>query len=190
MALNTRDRQPQSLKEALEDIAQLKEQNAQLNNELEDCQDRLLELLQKENDVPEQALKQEFIRIFDSIEAWIDDVSGDENFEFDDRWNSRIENNHLEQLILSLGLDESCNDPEWLEKLRVLGTCHYVVLSLVIARCLMEDIFRYNLTVSWGDIYPLSLEEDVIEGIVEMQDVMASDALRRGQQSLAFVKSH
>jgi hypothetical protein len=180
MAFSSESSPEISLDEALEEIERLTRVNEQLNNDLDDCKDQLFELLQKENDVPEQTVKEAFVSVFEGIDSWIDDISSDEKFDFKSQYTKNLQSDNRRETFGVLGLDPQCLELEWQRKLGQLETCHYVVLSLVIARCLVQDIFRFNQASRWGNIYPLDLGNGYIDFLVEIQKTMASDSLRRG----------
>ncbi|ROW11792.1 hypothetical protein VPNG_04959 [Cytospora leucostoma] len=52
-----------------------------LRTDLASCTDQLFDILQKENDVPEQGIKDSFNSILTGIESWIDEVSSEDNFD-------------------------------------------------------------------------------------------------------------
>jgi len=171
--------------QALEHIRQLTFRNEELSHDLEDCRDQLFELLQKENDISEQSIGEAFTRIFEGIDSWIDEISSIENFD------TIFKSHYLENLthdregkFRTLPLPRACQGIEWqANKLGKLETCRYVVLSSVIARCLVEDVFRGRESHRWECVFPLGLDYDDISLLVEVQSAMASDVLKKGSSS-------
>ncbi|KAJ8123154.1 hypothetical protein ONZ43_g826 [Nemania bipapillata] len=106
-----------SLEEAVSKIQQLERDNIQLSHDLEECKDRLFDMLLRENDIPEQQVKDEFIRIFEGIDSWIDDVSGDEDFDFKPDYAKILQRNDRESLFKDLGLEYGCLEISWAVKL-------------------------------------------------------------------------
>lgn len=180
MALTGDYPQGMSLDDALDEIDRLARDNEQLRSDLEDCKDRLIELLQKENDIPEKTIKDALLSIFKSIDSWIDDISGDEKFDFKSQWIKNLQSPNRRENLSVLGLESRCLELEWQVKLGKLETCHYVILSLVISRSLCKDIFRLKEAERWGSVYPLGLEESEVDWLVEIQKSLASEDLGRG----------
>ncbi|KAI1128577.1 hypothetical protein F5Y10DRAFT_174736 [Nemania abortiva] len=143
-----------SLEGAVAKIEQLENENRQLVHELEECKDQLFELLQQENDIPEQQVKDEFIRIFDAVDSWIDDVSGDENFDFKSRYSKTMQRSDRRDLFKELGLEAECLEMPWAMKVGGLETSHYVVLSLAITHFIVTDIFKVSPWRESRDLFP------------------------------------
>lgn len=169
--------------QALEHIQQLTARNEELSHDLEDCREQLFELLQKENDISEQAIGDAFNRIFEGIDSWIDDISSFGGFE--ENFKASYQENltrDRDGKFRYLGLHSACRGIEWVAgRLGNLETCRYVVLSLAVSRCLAEYVFRVHQAQEWGAIFPLGIPDHDISLLVEVQSAMASDALKKGQ---------
>lgn len=169
------------LEQALEHIRQLTFRNEELSHDLEDCRDQIFELLQKDNDIPEQSIGDSFTRIFEGIDSWIDDISSSENFGeiFKSQYQESL--SHREAKFRPLFLPQACPSIEWLtDKLGNLETCRYVVLSSAIAQFLMKYVFRVPESRRWECVFPFGLCFDDIMLLVEAQSAMASDVIKKG----------
>lgn len=172
-----------SLEEAVSKIEQLETDNSQLRQDLEDCKDQLFDILQQENDIPEQQVKDEFVSIFDGIDSWIDDVSGDERFDFKAHYAGIMQRNDRKTPFKRLGLESECLEMPWAMKLSGLETCHYIILSLAISRFVVENVFKMDLNVESRDLFPPGISQDEIGFIKRVENGMRSDSetLKGGQ---------
>ncbi|KAI0420707.1 hypothetical protein F5X98DRAFT_382693 [Xylaria grammica] len=164
-----------SLESALEKIEQLENGNIQLSHDLDECRDLLFDILQKENEVPEQRVKDEFIRIFVAIDSWIDEVSVDDEFDFKNRYASNIHGASLKNSFRGLGLKGGCLDISWAKKLGELEACRYVVLSLAVTRHVVEEIFGVGQEPE-GDLFPPGIIQKQIDVIEQVKNAMGSDS--------------
>ncbi|GAW13051.1 hypothetical protein ANO14919_024290 [Xylariales sp. No.14919] len=164
-----------SLESALEKIEQLENENIQLAHDLDECRDLLFDILQKENEVPEQRVKDTFIRIFSAIDSWIDEVSVDDEFDFKSRYASNIHSTSLKNSFQDLGLKGGCLDISWAKKLGELGACYYIILSLVVTRHVVEKIFGVGQK-SKGDLFPPGITHKQIDFLEQVKNAMGSDS--------------
>jgi len=168
-----------SLEEAVAKIEQLENENRQLTHDLEACRDQLFDILQQENEIPEQRVKDEFIRIFEAIDSWIDDVSGDERFDFKANYSRTMHRNDRKIRFEDLGLEYECLEMPWVMKLGELETCHYVVLSLAITRCVVEDLFGTRPKLKSRDLFPPGILPEQMDFIKHVEYAMESDSETR-----------
>ncbi|RWA07358.1 hypothetical protein EKO27_g7742 [Xylaria grammica] len=164
-----------SLESALEKIEQLENENIQLAHDLDECRDLLFDILQKENEVPEQRVKDEFLRIFVAIDSWIDEVSVDDEFDFKNRYASNIHSTSLKNSFRGLGLKGGCLDISWAKKLGELEACRYVVLSLAVTRHVVEEIFGVGQEPE-GDLFPPGIIQKQIDVMEQVKNAMGSDS--------------
>ena len=174
-----------SLKEAVAKIEELEGENIRLTHDLEECRDLLFDILQQENDIPEQRVKDEFIQIFQAIDSWIDEVSGDERYNFKYRYASIMDRKDRKTILEDLGLEYGCLQMPWAMKLGELETCPYIVLSLAITRCVVEDVFGINPKLKSRDLVPPGISRRQQDFIKRVEDAMTSpsEALRSQRQS-------
>ncbi|KAH6647880.1 hypothetical protein BKA67DRAFT_400161 [Truncatella angustata] len=174
-----------TLEQALEEIKQLTSWNEELHDDLEECRDQLFTLLQKESDVSEQAISDAYSRIFEGLDSWIDEISTHEGFglTFKSRYLENMKRSKEERSKI-LAINWVCQDIEWLTKLGKLETCRYVVLALVVTRCLMEDVFRVEDSEERDHIYPFGLSSKEIEFLVQVQEAMASDEIQKDSSQI------
>ncbi|KAI1736877.1 hypothetical protein F4680DRAFT_468738 [Xylaria scruposa] len=164
-----------SLESALEAIQQLENENKQLAHDLEECRDQLFDVLQKQYEIPEQRIKDDFTRIFLAIDSWIDDVSVDDRFDFKERYASNIHSTMFKDIFQDLGLKGGCLDISWAKKLGELEACHYVVLSLLVTCYVVEDIFGVGPRLK-GDPFPPGIMPKQITFIEKIKNAMGSDS--------------
>ncbi|KAK3935218.1 hypothetical protein QBC46DRAFT_272232, partial [Diplogelasinospora grovesii] len=185
MASPTQSNPEPSLDEALQEILRLRRENDELSNDLENCKDQLFEFMKKENDIPEHAVKETFASIFYGIESWIDEISSEENFDSNFKAHTQhLQSSRRREHFADLGLDSRYFDIEWTAKLKQLDTCYYMILSLVIAKCLFQDIIRLGRNDEWGAQLPFGLPPDLIRLLELLQQTM-SDTLKRDQTQIA-----
>lgn len=166
-----------------EEIKRLKRDNYQLRADLENYRSQLLDILFTENDIPEQDIKGSFERIFTGIEDWIDEASSAENFQ------TMFRNNYLETIedtngkcFDDLGFDSGSpyhRNLAWFRKLGKLDTCYRVIISLVISKFLIDDMFRKEKTDELGNLYPHGLSKNDIDVLARIQRDMRVN-LKRG----------
>ncbi|ORY66497.1 uncharacterized protein BCR38DRAFT_430487 [Pseudomassariella vexata] len=166
------------MSQAQEEIEWLISLNDQLHADLEDCKDQLFEILQKENDVPEQTIKEAFTTILEGIEYWIDEISSHRHFDFKEQWARNLQNNRKEKLA-DLGLHQRCHDITWQMKLGELPNCYFVILSMVIAKTIFGEILSHQ------GIFPVGLPRGHIDLVKDLQGIMASDELRRDHTQIS-----
>lgn len=169
-----------SLQEALTEIQRLNGENVQLRSDLEECKDQLFDLLQKQNDIPEQAIKDTLIQITEGIDSWIDDVSGDERFDFKVQYQRNIQSQNRGQIFATLG---TSTDLAWQTNMSKLGTCHYAVLSLVISHWVIDEVLLLRVRNRWP-LHPFGLSESQAEVFQDVQLAMKSesDGRQRGKK--------
>lgn len=170
-----------TLEQALEEIKLLTGKNDELSDDLEECRDQLFTLLQKESDVSEQTISDAYSRIFEGLDSWIDEISTTDGFEvtFKSRYQEVLKRSK-EERTKTLGLGWVCQDIEWLIKLGKLETCRYVVLALIVTRCLVEQVFRLEDSDNWDNIYPFGLPAKEVDFLFQVQEAMAADDNQRG----------
>ena len=141
------------------------EENKRLRECLDECKSQLFEL-SHEDKVSDATIKDDYLRICESIESWIDNVSyGEEedfNTRFDTRFNTRF-NTRFSKILqeerkgiggkfADLDLYQPLQDRDiphktrssywWMEQLGSQNSCNSVVLSVVIWHYLYTKIFR------------------------------------------------
>lgn len=170
-----------TLEQALEQIEELTAKADELSEDLEYCRDQLFTLLQRESDVSEQSIIDAFRRIFEGLDSWIDEISTSEGFEteFKSQYNKNLTRS-MEDRSKTLGLSWLCQDIGWLTRLGKLKTCRYAVLTLVVTRCLKENVFRLEDSENWEHIYPFGFPNMDVELLVQVQEAMASDDIQKG----------
>lgn len=173
----TGDEAAMDLEAVLLEIERLQSANAELRTDLEECKDQLFDLLQKSNDVPEQAIKDAFGRIINSIESWVDDISGEERFqdEFRNQYQVNLQSSSRKDLFKKLGLGKQYSDITWQITLGRQGTCHNIILSLLIARWLVDDVFL-RLGQTGDSLYPFGLVTSEVDFIQTVERAMDSTA--------------
>ncbi|KAK7733992.1 hypothetical protein SLS53_007987 [Cytospora paraplurivora] len=180
-------------KAAQVEIEELRQEVERLRTDLASCTDQLFDILQKENDVPEQGIKDSFNSILTGIESWIDEVSSEDDFDalFKSRYYQNLYANDKKKRFADLGLDRRYySDMNWLVELMRLESCHRVVISLVISNFLTHEIFRKERTDELGNLYPHGIPDDEINMLARIQDDMREN-LQRGTFSIAgFLGSH
>lgn len=166
-----------TLEDALTEIASLENTNAQLLTDLEECRDQLFALVQKSNDIPEQTIKDAFIRIIEGIESWIDDISGDESFPIDFRlqYQRNLQSGSRDTLFRKL-FKQHCSDITWQTNLSQVTNCHYAILSLLISRWLVGNIFLASDEVQDWNLYPVGLSPNQISFVRQVERAMASQS--------------
>ncbi|KAJ8133514.1 hypothetical protein O1611_g104 [Lasiodiplodia mahajangana] len=165
-----------SLEEATAKIRRLENENRQLSRDLEDHKGCRFDILQQENDIPEQRVKEAFIRIFDGVNSWIDDVSRDETFDFKAGYAKAMQRANRRTLFRELGLESGCLEMPWAMKLGGLETCHYVVLSLAITHFIVTDVFEANPECESRDLFPPGISPEQRDLIKRVESVMGSDS--------------
>ncbi|KAK3938879.1 hypothetical protein QBC46DRAFT_409792 [Diplogelasinospora grovesii] len=180
MASQTQTNPEPSLDEAQQEILWLRRENYILGNDLRMCTDQLLELLRNENEITEHAVKEAFASIFSGIEVWIDEISGGEDFEsnFKAQYTQHLQSSRRREHFAELGLDSRYFDIEWTAKLKQLDTCHYTILSLVIAQCLFQDIIRLGRNDELGAQLPFGLSSE-LRRLLELLQQKMSDTPKR-----------
>lgn len=131
-----------------------KEENKRLREYLDECKSELFELLHEENNVSDATIKDEYLRICESIESWIGSVSYSEEEDFNTRFSEILQEERKElggelaDLDLYQPLQDRDNPYEtrssywWMEQLGSQNSCNCVVLSVVIWHYLDTKIFR------------------------------------------------
>ncbi|KAH8894352.1 hypothetical protein GQ53DRAFT_839951 [Thozetella sp. PMI_491] len=175
-----------NINDALQEIIRLRKENAGLVQDLDACKDQLFELMRKENDIPEHSVKEAFASVFDGIESWIDELSSDENFDtiFKAQYLQNLKSNSRREDFSILGLDPRYLEMSWTMKLGKLDTCHFIILSLVIARCVTEDIIRLSQIPEVGGPLPFGLPSEAINLVKRLQHTM-STSLKRDEIQIA-----
>ncbi|KAI0118817.1 hypothetical protein GGR51DRAFT_554507 [Nemania sp. FL0031] len=165
-----------TLEEAIIKIRRLENENRQISRDLEERRDPIFNILQQENDIPERRVKGEFIRIFDGVNSWIDDVSGDGTFDFKTRYAKNMQRADRRTLFRELGLESGCLDMPWAMKLGGLETCRYIILSLAITHFIVADIFEARLELEERDLFPPGISSEQRSFIKVVESAMGSDA--------------
>jgi hypothetical protein len=126
------------------------EENKRLRECLDECKSQLFELLH-EDKVSDATIKDDYLRICESIESWIDNVSYSEEGDFNTRFSEILQEEPNERGGKLAGLDlyQPLQDRDktrssywWLERLGSQNSCNIVVLSVVIWHYLYTKIFR------------------------------------------------
>lgn len=163
-----------------EEIARLQAINEELESDLLETQDQLLSLTEKDNDVPEKEVKDAYLAIIRGVNFWIDEVSGDKEFDFRPKWLEHLQSGNRKESLADLGFDVRCRNITWQQRLGEKPSVHYTFLSLVIVNVLNDRVFDRSSTTSRGAVYPFSLNENFIKLVEELQQIMGSDELGRG----------
>ncbi|KUI66986.1 hypothetical protein VM1G_02305 [Cytospora mali] len=170
-----------------EEMEKLRQENEQLRTDLEDCKDQLFDILQKDNDIPEQDIKDSFARIFTGIDSWIDEISSESGFEadFKSRYLQNLHANDKKKKFADLGLDlRYYTNISWLVELSKSKCCHIVVISLAISDFLTHEVFRKEKTNEWGNLYPHGIDDDDVNFLVRVQEDMR-DNLKRDEPEIS-----
>jgi hypothetical protein len=154
------------LDEAMAEVKRLALENSRLQDELLDCKDRLFDLLQPENDPSEQGIIDTFSQVTKGIDAWIDEVSGDEGFDFRIMYGQNLRKSCRAEIFNSLQLP---TDIAWQAYLGKLTTSHFVILSLAIISGLMDDVLLRE------EIYPFGLTEEQVKVMDAVRRAMVED---------------
>lgn len=171
-----------------DEIARLRAINEDLELDLSETQDRLFGLTEKENDVPEKAIKDAYLAIIRGVNFWIDEVSGHKDFSFRPKWQEHMQSQGRQESLKKLGFDARYHDITWQKKLGEAPSAHYTFLSLVITRILRREIFNRSETSSTrGAIYPFSLNDKSIKLVNELQQAMGSEELGKGLSFCLFL---
>lgn len=162
-----------------DNIESLLQENAALREDLEDCKNQLVEVLQTRNDITESDIKAAFQRVYSGIDVWIDELGSEDGYEeaFRDQSETKIWNGSG---LESLGFHRRCySDEKWCVKFSNLPNCFHIIISMVISKFLTDNIFRTVKADEWGHLYPHGLKEHEIKHLVQLQEVMRTK-LRRG----------
>lgn len=173
------------------EIERLRRENEQLRADLEDCKDQLFDLLQKENDVPEQAIKDSFNSIITGIDYWMDEVFTEASVEtiFKRKFLQNIKANDKKKRFADLGLERRFYaNTAWLIELSKSEACHNVVISLVISDFLTHEIFRTEQANDLGNAYPHGVSDEDVDLLVRIQKHMRND-LQRGMSPFCSTPS-
>ncbi|KAL1962683.1 hypothetical protein VTN77DRAFT_9317 [Rasamsonia byssochlamydoides] len=122
------------------DARELREENQRLRSELYECTLRLAELSHRDFQVPDGAVRDDYQKICQAIETWIDYASRDEDGDFQDIYRDALDREQRTHKLRHLGLDperRAASDPK-LKELKNLETVHYFILSLVIGRHIFD----------------------------------------------------
>lgn len=166
-------------------IESLRAENIALRRDLEDCKDQLFDVLQKGNDITESDIKAAFSRVYSGIDAWIDELGSEDDYEeaFRTQFKTIIQDSTGSRLA-SLGFHRRCYlDVKWRVTLSNLPHCFHIIMSMIISNFLTEQIFRTAKADEWGHLYPHGLSEPEIINLVHLQAVMRT-MLRRGMFSI------
>jgi len=175
-----------NLEQALQEIAFLRTENAQLSNDLGTCKDHLFALLQAENDIPEESVKDAFTRILAGIDSWIDDASADEEFDFDQYYAQAVGNPDAGYPLDSLGIEQDFLEVAWLKTLGTMWTCPYTILSLVIVKWFMDDLLMLQNIPPYLTLYPLGLTQSQREVIAHIERAMHTDQEKRRKKKPSY----
>jgi hypothetical protein len=161
-----------------EEIQRLIEENRTLQLSLEDCKLRLFDALQEDHDVSEASVKNDFTRIWEAIETWVDYVSDEDKVDLRKRYQEILRNRNRNRTRLKdIGLtSESLRD---LPSLLQLETGRLIISGLIISNFLVTRIFQepYPLGTSWN-------QEKVLR---EIEDLMRAQDQKQGSLSLGLI---
>ncbi|KAI4601688.1 hypothetical protein KJ359_011819 [Pestalotiopsis sp. 9143b] len=168
-----------------EEIARLRAINEELESDLLETQDQLLSLTEKENGVPEKAVKDAYLAVIRGVNFWIDDVSGHKDFRFRSKWQEHLQSKSRKETLEDLGLDARCHDITWQKRLGDKPSAHYTFLSIVVVNAIRDSIFHRSRTSSTrGAMYPFSMDDKSIKLVDELQQAMGSEELGRDENQI------
>jgi hypothetical protein len=136
--------EPANLSEANAIISKLRQERAILTQELEFCKGEMLDLLTEENDISEQEIREDFANVLRGVDSWLDDVSGDQDFDPRVHFRQVMSDKKREcgAYFHRLGVAQELVDLTDRENSRV---SHYAILSLVLIGEVIECVFGLDL---------------------------------------------
>lgn len=156
-------------------IDQLNEQLKSQQEQVDVYRGQLLELSQSQSDVSEDAITKTFQSIFTGVELWIDELVGKPDFE------EQFAGYFTKQLLeprAERDLSDMTNnaDVDW-HRVGRSESCPYIILSLVIADRLDQDVFRLSYMSRYGHIYPPHLRKEQMRVLTEVQGKIRDQSL-------------
>jgi hypothetical protein len=159
-----------------EEIQRLIEENRILQLTLEDCKLRLFDALQEDHDVSEASVKNDFTRIWEAIETWVDYVSDEDKVDLRKRYQENLRNRNR-NMLKDIGLpSKSLRD---LSSLLQWETGRLIISGLIISNFLVTRIFQ--------EPYPLGTTRNQEKVLREIEDLIRAQDQKQGSLSPGLV---
>lgn len=156
----------------------LQQENERLHEDNERLSARVVSLSQGEYQITDDKITKKYREIRDGIDLWIDELQDGERRDFRTNYQAVLKHKDRENMFHDLGFKAGCLDEKWEEQLGRLETCIYVILGMVIAQLLKNEIFLRN--------YPAGVTETQIRVLDKIHNAMVSSPQSKGTR---FVSS-